>query len=316
MKLSVIIPVYNAEPYIGACLHSLLAYAGEALEVLVVDDGSRDGSGNICDAVAASDLRVKVFHQANAGVSAARNLGLDQATGDWISFVDADDEVLEGYVEACISAVTESDVVFFAHEGYWLTAGSYCDRMALEQQVLYLKQNEQHFEFFGYTWNKFFRASIIQEHHLRFPSHLSHREDEYFTTEFLRYAKELEVLGAPLYRYRIDNNNAHLTHRPLSVSTMLQLSDVVEQQLAVWQVSEPLQRYEIYRALYMRLEALLMCGWMDVHSAWRVAGRIVPFVKGHHEQIDPQQYPYGFVSTSTSLLRLLLWWMKRKMARR
>ena len=92
-KVSVIVPVYNCERYLRECLDSVLAQTHTALELIVVDDGSTDGSAAIADAAAASDPRVRVFHGPNAGQAAARNLGLDIATGDYIAFVDADDTV-------------------------------------------------------------------------------------------------------------------------------------------------------------------------------------------------------------------------------
>ena len=89
--ISIIVPVYNVESYLRKCLDSILAQTYRDLEILVVDDGSTDGSGAICDEYAGKDDRIKVFHTENKGLSCARNLGLDSANGDWIGFVDSDD---------------------------------------------------------------------------------------------------------------------------------------------------------------------------------------------------------------------------------
>ena len=89
--ISVIVPVYNVEPYLRKCLDSILAQTYRNLEILVIDDGSTDGSGRICDEYAGRDERIKVFHTENHGLSCARNLGLDNANGEWIGFVDSDD---------------------------------------------------------------------------------------------------------------------------------------------------------------------------------------------------------------------------------
>lgn len=307
--LSVIIPVYNAAPYLSSCLDSLLACSGEDLEVIVVDDGSQDDSGRICDEYAERDKRVTVFHQANKGVSAARNLGLEHAHGEWISFVDADDEVLPGYVEACLHREHPADVAYFAHEGYELKEWVCRDRADIETCLLELKRNNQGFEFYGYTWNKFFRASIIREHGLRFPIELNHREDEFFTTEYIHFATSVEVLPAPLYRYRMDNNGAHLTHRRLSVNTLWQLAQTQGKQVSYWTASKELRRYEVYRALYTYCDALLQA---DLSIGGRVVPEICRFAKQHRNDIDPQQYPYGFVNSTSSVAKLLLWWLKRK----
>lgn len=306
--LSVIIPVYNAEKYISSCLESLLAYSGEELEVLVVDDGSKDGSGQICDEYAARDERVKVFHQANQGVSAARNLGLEHARGEWISFVDADDEVLPGYVEACLNRENPADVAYFAHEGYNLKSGYYTERPEIEECLLGLKCHEQGFEFYGYTWNKFFKASIIREHVLRFPLELNHREDEVFTTEFLHHAQTLEVLDGALYHYRIDNNGVHLTQKQLSSHTLFLLASAIERQLPYWSLPA-MHRYEVYRALYIYCDALLHT---HLFKMFGIVSKITGFVKSYNREIDPQQYPGRFVKYATSRVLLLLWGVKRK----
>lgn len=97
--ISIIVPVYQVKPYIGECVESLLAQTYANLEILLVDDGSTDGSGEICDEYARRDGRVRVIHQENRGVSAARNTGLDQAKGKYVAFVDSDDAVLPDYIE-------------------------------------------------------------------------------------------------------------------------------------------------------------------------------------------------------------------------
>ena len=89
--LSVIVPVYNVENYLSRCVDSILSQSGVTLEVLLVDDGSTDASGKICDSYAARDDRVKVIHKENGGLSSARNTGLDRASGDYVTFVDSDD---------------------------------------------------------------------------------------------------------------------------------------------------------------------------------------------------------------------------------
>lgn len=94
-KISIIVPVFNVEIYVGNCIESLLAQTHKNIEIIMVDDGSTDNSGKICDEFAKIDGRIKVIHQRNAGVSAARNAGIEIATGDYIGFVDSDDYVLE-----------------------------------------------------------------------------------------------------------------------------------------------------------------------------------------------------------------------------
>ena len=99
-KISVIIPVYNAEKTLHRCIDSILAQTFSDFEVLLIDDGSKDKSGEICDEYARKDSRIKVCHKENGGVSSARNMGLDNAKGEWITFVDADDYIASDFLSA------------------------------------------------------------------------------------------------------------------------------------------------------------------------------------------------------------------------
>lgn len=98
MKISVIVPVFNTEKYLRLCVESILAQTYTNIEVLLIDDRSKDASGKICDEYALKDKRVKVFHKLNGGVSSARNFGLERATGKWITFVDSDDYIEKDYL--------------------------------------------------------------------------------------------------------------------------------------------------------------------------------------------------------------------------
>lgn len=111
--ISVIIPVYNAEKYLPTCLESVLNQTYSDLELILVNDGSKDGSGAVCDAFAARDPRVKVIHQKNGGVSAARNSGLEFASGQYVAFIDADDDIKPGYLERLHEKIVgqEADIV-------------------------------------------------------------------------------------------------------------------------------------------------------------------------------------------------------------
>ncbi|MGN0202626.1 MAG: glycosyltransferase family 2 protein, partial [Candidatus Cryptobacteroides sp.] len=99
-KISVIVPVYNAESTIRRCVDSILAQTFTDFECLLIDDGSKDRSGEICDEYAAKDSRVRVFHKENGGVSSARNVGLDNAKGEWVTFVDSDDWIDSYYLSS------------------------------------------------------------------------------------------------------------------------------------------------------------------------------------------------------------------------
>ena len=109
--ISIIVPIYNAERYLEACLDSLLSQSEKELQILLVDDGSTDGSLAIAKEYAAKDTRVEVFHQSNAGQSAARNVGLQHAKGEFIAFVDADDKIAEDWCERHLEAIEGADYI-------------------------------------------------------------------------------------------------------------------------------------------------------------------------------------------------------------
>jgi len=105
--VSVIVPVYNVEEYLGRCVDSILAQTYTNLEVILVDDGAKDSSGAICDEYAARDARVRVIHKENGGLSSARNAGIDAAKGDWLEFVDSDDWIEPDAVESMLTLALE-----------------------------------------------------------------------------------------------------------------------------------------------------------------------------------------------------------------
>ena len=109
-NVSVIIPVYNVEKYLRLCVDSVLAQTYENLDIILVDDGSKDGSGEICDGFAQRDSRIRVIHQKNAGAGAARNAGIAQAKGDYVVYVDADDTIERNYLE--LLSQHDEDLVF------------------------------------------------------------------------------------------------------------------------------------------------------------------------------------------------------------
>ena len=122
MKISVIIPVYNVEKYLKRCLDSVVNQTYKNLEIILVDDGSTDKSGNICDEYAAKDKRIIVIHKENGGLSDARNKGLDICTGDYISFIDSDDWIENGFYEYVVNNVKDNDLLIF---DYYITNGKF-----------------------------------------------------------------------------------------------------------------------------------------------------------------------------------------------
>lgn len=261
-KISVIVPVYNVEKYLHRCVDSILTQTFTDFELILVDDGSTDNSGKICDWYASKDLRVQVVHKQNEGVSIARNIGIDLAKGKWTSFVDADDWVEQNYCEVLLKEIEDNDLL------YWGTIEEYEDRgktiyypnnicvegrERIESAILYLKQNNQKYEYFGFTWNKLFRTEIIKNHHIRFIKGLTLREDELFTTEYCRYIRTLKVLDSALYHYRVTSSG--LTFRIKSSEEYVIFSQSLNNEITYIQ-SQKWKDYEYNRVIMGWIQAI------------------------------------------------------------
>lgn len=186
-SVSVIVPVYNVEKYLRRCVDSVLAQTLTDFELILVDDGSTDGSPAICDEYARGDTRVKVIHQKNAGVSAARNAGLDAARGEYVAFVDSDDYVDERYLEKllapgcdlCICGakiILEDGIV----QSYISPQAEVCD-MSPEKITQFLESNYR-----TYVWGKVFGKKLIDSCELRFDTNIYHSEDALLVFNVIR----------------------------------------------------------------------------------------------------------------------------------
>lgn len=211
--ISIIIPVYNAESTLCRCVNSILNQTFSDWELLLIDDGSTDQSGDICDKYATKDRRIKVFHKENGGVSSARNYGLDKVSGEWINFVDADDWIDSNCLENCINGIREeTDLVMFSCE--WAAdcrlPDMICKMQANFQEILPLFIDKITFVT---PWCKLFRRSIIENKHLRFDLSLSSGEDTLFSMEYLKNVKNMNLLSLEAYHYDISQNNNSLSKK-------------------------------------------------------------------------------------------------------
>ena len=191
MSISVIIPVYNTASYLPACLDSVLAQTFADFELLVVDDGSTDASPTICDDYARRDARVKVFHQANAGVSVARNLALSHACGKWVCFVDSDDTVLPDYLKDMVSVTTDDDCLVMGNISDPLFQGLVTEDVTLqgEDMVRYMLSH-QLFNLCGPV-DKLFSRRVLRENNISFPAGIHYGEDLIFLQRYINKVDRL-----------------------------------------------------------------------------------------------------------------------------
>lgn len=221
--ISVIAPVYQAEKYLEKCVESVRRQTFEDWELLLIDDGSRDGSGALCDRCAEEDSRIRVFHKKkNAGVSEARNLGLSEAKGQWIAFLDVDDRYERNCLETLktIREQADADSAACAHLNLWydgtkqpetvLPAGVY-DARGIREGIVYplLGERLRQPVFNGFIWRYLFSAEILRSARITFEG--AYLEDELFLMEYFCNARKLAVTEEPLYRYF--HNPSSATHK-------------------------------------------------------------------------------------------------------
>ena len=202
-KVSIIVPVYGVEKYIGECVESLLDQSYYNLEIILIDDGGRDRSPQICDSYAEKDNRIKVIHKPNGGAASARNAGLDVATGEYICFVDGDDLVAPDYVRHLLVTVTENNADLCACGFYNLTQAGAKAAKCAETGCYTCKEYLLRFLSdwsCSLLWNKIFRRDVIGD--IRMAE--GHKvDDEFFTYLVVMNCKKIIVTDPPLYFYRI-----------------------------------------------------------------------------------------------------------------
>ena len=198
--VSIIVPVYKAEQWLHRCVDSILAQTMTDFELLLIDDGSPDKSGEICDEYAAKDSRVRVFHKENGGVSSARNLGLDNARGEWISFVDADDWVEVDY----LAGLTEKLDADFIVGGCRYTTGEIFQlksKYLVEKSIADFIQEYNGCCFIRAVWGKLFKKKIIDEKYLRFDEKIRVGEDTIFNKSFFVEINKTLLVERVAYNY-------------------------------------------------------------------------------------------------------------------
>ena len=211
-QLSIVIPIYNAAPYLQQCLESILEQTYTDYEVLLIDDGSTDDSADVCRAYAVRDERLHYLHKENGGVSSARNMGIRHAVGQFVCFVDADDWLQPDMLSTVMQTPAEmADITFYGAnkvqdgvvtETIIFPDAFYEKRNPIEQAIYQLRYAGER-DVFGWTWDKVMRTDVIRSHGIMFREDVSFREDELFAFEYCRYIKSLRVIGKALYNYRV-----------------------------------------------------------------------------------------------------------------
>lgn len=208
--ISFIIPVYNVEKYLNECVDSILRQITSDCEIILIDDGSTDSSGTICDEYANRDSKVRVIHQNNGGLASARNAGLDHAQGNYIAFVDSDDYLADGCVSRIISWINSggSDICFMRAQKFFPNGKTQqlddeikAEEMKKDKSAV-IKYLSQRSKYPGSPCTKILRRSLIEENSLRFPEDGRVSEDLGFVLQCILFANSYDSLPFNYYYYR------------------------------------------------------------------------------------------------------------------
>lgn len=250
--VSVIVPVYNVEKYISRCVDSLLNQTYTALEILLIDDGSTDCSGQLCDEFAAKDARIQVIHKPNGGVSSARNQGLRAATGDYIGFSDSDDYIDPSMYEKLVSLLEKEtadiSVCSFANEE---TPGNFVPYFQEEKKVYVFRDEEQRANLLQNKYyscslcDKLFRREVLDTVFL--DEAITHYEDLWFLYQAMKRSSKLVFFPEPLYYYCTNQGSASTGRFSDKMMTMIDVCERIYTDVSKGGSLYPVMRKEFLR---------------------------------------------------------------------
>lgn len=219
-QVSIIVPVYNTENYLNDCIQSIRNQTYENIEVILINDGSTDTSGVICDEFADKDSRIKVSHQNNSGPSISRNKGIELAQGKYIQFIDSDDTIDSTMTERLVESINkEIQLVLSGYKTVHLNEDNNTTIQNVTPGVQGILSNEEFIKDFGLFFeqffinspcNKLYMSEIIKKNKIRFINHLNMGEDLLFNLDYLNVCKNISVINDALYNYIILNNTNSL----------------------------------------------------------------------------------------------------------
>ncbi len=250
--VSVIVPVYNVKDYLKECLESISMQTYKDLQIIIIDDGSTDGSGEICKNLSKKDNRIEYIYQINAGVSKARNTGLDYAIGKYVCFVDGDDRLSSNAIKVLVEAACNKDTLVISSYDYIDEKGKHIcngdDYLVADMnnhEALYnIIIPTSKIGYQGFLWNKIFFNSVIKNNNIRFNTEISYNEDRLFVFQYLMTGCCVSIVHSVTYHYRQRTGSAMN-----SISNDFSINQVTE--LDAFEVIES-QLKEVNNSLYLR----------------------------------------------------------------
>lgn len=256
-EVSIIVPVYQVEKYIRQCVDSILAQTFTDFELILVDDGSKDQSGQICDEYARMDTRVKVIHKENGGAADTRNRGMDQSVGNYVMFVDSDDYIAPTMLECLYKNMLNENadiaacnyLYFFENDSKKDFATNVKSEVLTGSEIFYYKKNERNYGFWTVVWNKLMKRETVGK--VRFRSG-KYYEDEFWANEI--YQMDIKIVTIPecLYYYRQHENS---TMRQKKIARSLDIIEAFQERIYIY-LKEQKYAEQAYKVLVYLLEHL------------------------------------------------------------
>ena len=229
-KISIIVPVYNVKEYLDECIQSILNQTHKNIELILIDDGSCDGSGKICDKYASSDIRIRVIHKHNEGVSKARNEGINIAKGDYLAFVDADDYLDADCYESLLYLCIEKDADICVSNSCYRDNGvrndvsqirCYKKEEALKELIQYRTSAKE--SIMCSMWDGIYRRELFRE--VNFPDDIHHFEDYFMKVLLINKAASVVTTSCPFYHYRMREGSANHVNINNKVMSCLKVAE-------------------------------------------------------------------------------------------
>jgi len=272
-KISIIVPVYNTEKYLAQCLDSIIKQTLKDIEILCIDDGSKDNSLEILNEYAAKDDRIKIFAQKNSGPGAARNLGIQNATGEYLTFVDSDDWLKENAMECIYNFAKEknTDMLFFSNINYhdeFYQETVVLNNVIVDKELINFENSYRScLKLPVVTFGKLYRTKFLKDNNILFPTFSNCGEDFHFAISTFFKNPKIDYIDEPLYFYRIIANNSLTKQGVQSHVNMYKIWDDIYTKLLQINFKN---KQEIIKILLKRM-ALSMLHWYSI--AYNASGK-------------------------------------------
>lgn len=261
--VSIIIPIYNAQDYLFHCLSSVQGQTFRDFEVLMVDDGSRDSSADICRQFAAGDPRFRLLQKANSGVSATRNMALAQAAGKYLQFLDSDDWLPANATESLLHAAESTGCDLCVGHFYRIAGDRVAQRGHIRAQRVLTRQDyaEEMMKapanyYYGVLWNKLYKTSIVRAANLQFDPQIRWGEDFLFNLQYLEHSRLISAIPVPVYYYRKREDSL--------VNTDISLRRIIAMKKSTFQAYKELyQKLDLYEEQKGRIYGYFLTAAVD-----------------------------------------------------